>query len=74
MALCNLDLLTSTMVVKPLSTSPAQLHRNKDELMESSTGITDIMKELLQLRLIKYLPISALVYPNSNFVPFWNLT
>jgi hypothetical protein len=69
MALCHLDLLAAQRSFQSRNASAVQLHRSKEELQESSMGITDIMKELLQLRLIKYLPISASVYPNFKLVP-----
>jgi hypothetical protein len=59
MALCHHELLISKMGCKPPSRYPVQLHRIKADLQEAATGTTDIMKELLQLRLVKYLPISA---------------
>jgi hypothetical protein len=69
MALCHLDLLAAQTGFRSQNASAVQLHRSKEELQESSMGITDIMKELLQLRLIKYLPISASVYLNVKLVP-----
>lgn len=61
MALCHHELLVS----KAGHNSPndnlaqGQLHRIKSTLQHEATSIADIMKELLQLKLTRYLPITA---------------
>jgi hypothetical protein len=59
MTLNHHELLVSKIGCKTPSRYPVQLYRIKADLQEAATGVTDIMKELLQLRLVKFLPISA---------------
>lgn len=59
MALCHHEILLLETGSKPDSSYPGQLHRSKRELREAVTSMTDIMKELLQLRLVRYLPLAA---------------
>jgi hypothetical protein len=56
-ALCHHEVLLSEMAPNP-NAYPVQLHRSKEELQESVACMTDIMKELLQLKLLKYMPLS----------------
>ena len=59
MALCHHELFISKLGFKTPSRYPAQPYRIKADLQGAATGVTDIMKELLQLKLVKFLPISA---------------
>ncbi|KAL4803989.1 hypothetical protein BDV18DRAFT_162399 [Aspergillus unguis] len=62
MALCHHELLVWKVGNGRLDSSAPQLHQAKGSLESEAACITDIVKELLQLKLIKYLPITAVAY------------
>ncbi|PQM43872.1 hypothetical protein VE01_10768 [Pseudogymnoascus verrucosus] len=59
MALCHHEILLLEMDSKSDTSYPRQLHKTKRELQEAVTFLADITKELLQLKLVRYLPVSV---------------
>jgi hypothetical protein len=52
------EVLISEMGSKFDSGHPLQLQKCEREVQESVAGMTDIMKELIQLKLARYMPLS----------------
>ncbi|KAH6665007.1 cutinase transcription factor 1 beta [Halenospora varia] len=61
-ALYHHEVLLSEMGSNPDSGHPLQLQRCEREVQESVASMTDIMKELIQLKLARYMPLTMAAY------------
>jgi hypothetical protein len=61
-ALYNHEVLISATSFTPARTSRAQILQTKTKLEEATAGVTENLKELVQLKLAKYMPVSVYVY------------
>ena len=62
LALSQHEALLSAMRSTPCNHYPVRFLNTRLELQEAAAGITENLKELMQLNLAKYLPISAVAY------------
>ncbi len=68
-ALCHHEVLhiavanAATTSGPPSAKAVAVIYENRHELQDAASGVTECLKELIQLRLARWLPISAYVLP-----------
>ena len=66
-ALCNHEVLLAATGLSsggPGSSGLAQLYNTRRQIEDAINGVSDILKEIVQLKLAKYMPISVYVHVN----------